>query len=375
MTLDSPYQLPAQIPQLDCLRGLAILLVLVCHIALVIPLSPFLDGVASQGWVGVDLFFVLSGFLITGILWDSRDGKRYFWRFYGRRVLRIWPAYVLLLILAFCIIPLSKLIAGGPFLRVPEEPLGVWPYLLMIQNYFAARLSASIILCVTWSLAVEEQFYLVWPAAIRHASRRLALPCLFAGITLAPFIRLWMMHRGISQTAIYYNPLTHGDGLLCGSAVAIWLRSARPRRRTLLVAGSVLIVTGFVLFLPLRPLHDVSRYSCSPLVLTSVAMISTGLLLVALTSENTGPLLHRFLFMNRPLAFLGFISYSLYLCHFTFLRIISSELLLSQIDWWHHHDLTQFLMLIFGLGICILTAWISRVTIERFALSKKGIFE
>jgi len=79
--------------------------------------------------------------------------------------------------------------------------------------------------------------------------------------------------------------------------------------------------------------------------------------------------------MNRPLAFLGFISYSLYLCHFTFLRIISSELLLSQIDWWHHHDLTQFLMLIFGLGICILTAWISRVTIERFALSKKGIFE
>jgi peptidoglycan/LPS O-acetylase OafA/YrhL len=244
----------------------------------------------------------------------------------------------------------------------------------MIQNLFAKSLRTSIILVVTWSLAVEEQFYLVWPAVIRHASRRLALPCLFAGITLSPFLRIWATHSGISEIAIYYNPLTHGDSLLCGSAVAIWLRSARPRRRTMLLAGSALLLAGVVLFIPIRPLHEVTAGPWSPFVFTAVAMISTGLLLVALVSENTGPLLHGFLFMNRPLAFLGFISYSLYLYHPTFLRLIVSKELLERMDRWHHPNLTQFLLSVFGLGLCILAAWISRVTLERFALAQKGIF-
>jgi len=373
-TLDSPYQLPAQIPQLDRLRGLAILLVLVCHGALAFPLVSLLNQVAFQGWLGVDLFFVLSGFLITGILWDSREEKRYFVRFYGRRVLRIWPPYTLLLLLTFCIIPLSKLIMGGPFLRVPDEPLGLWQYLLMIQNLFAKGLRASLILSVTWSLAVEEQFYVVWPAVIRHASRRVALPCLFAGIALSPLLRTWATHSGISGLAAYSNPLTHGDGLLCGSAVAIWLRSARPRRRTLLLAGLALLLSGVGLFIPIHPLHEVTSGPWSPLVFTAVAMISTGLLLIALVSENTGPLLHRFFFMNRTLAFLGFISYSLYLYHASFLRLTLSRELLEGLDRWHHPNLTQFLMSVFGLGLCILAAWISRVTLERFALSQKRIF-
>jgi peptidoglycan/LPS O-acetylase OafA/YrhL len=102
LALNSEYQLSRAIPQLDRLRGLAILLVLICHAASVLP-DPF-AGLARQGWVGVDLFFVLSGFLITGILWDTRESKRYFGRFYGRRVLRIWPVYLLLLTLAFLII-------------------------------------------------------------------------------------------------------------------------------------------------------------------------------------------------------------------------------------------------------------------------------
>jgi peptidoglycan/LPS O-acetylase OafA/YrhL len=374
MTLDSPYQLPAQIPQLDRLRGLAILLVLIYHLALVFPPVSFLNGVALQGWMGVDLFFTISGFLITGILWDSRDGKRYFARFYGRRVLRIWPAYMMLLAFAFCIIPLSKLIVGGPFLRVPEEPLGIWPYLLLIQNIFAKSLKASLVLNVTWSLAVEEQFYLVWPTVIRHASRRSALPCLLAGVFLAPFLRFWAMHHGVSSIGTYYNALTHCDSLLCGSAAAIWLRSARPRRWTLLLTGSALLLVGLVLFVPIRPLHDASNQDWSPLVFTSAALISTGLLLVVLVSENTGSFLHRFLFMNRPLAFFGYISYSLYLYHAMFYRLATSELLLAKLDWSCQPNLIRWLMAITGLGLSILTAWLSRVTIESYALSKKSIF-
>jgi peptidoglycan/LPS O-acetylase OafA/YrhL len=373
LSLSSPYQLPRTIPQLDRLRGLAILLVLTGHISNVFP--PTIFEISHQGWIGVDLFFVLSGFLITGILWDTRESKNYFGRFYGRRVLRIWPAYTLILILAFCIVPLLKLLVGGSPLTAPKEQLEVWPYLLMIQNYFAIALSTSAILYTTWSLAIEEQFYLVWPAVIRHASHRVILPLLFGGLLMAPFLRLWAMHRGFSPITIYYNPLTHGDGLLCGAVTAIWLRTARPTRRTLLLAGFALFLVGFVLFLQIHPTGAIKTVPhSSPLLYTYTALFSTGLLLVALVSENAGLILHRYFFMNRPLAFFGFISYSLYLYHPTILRIAFSEKLLAELDLWHHRHLTECLMVAGGIGISILIAWVSRVTLERFALSKKEIF-
>ena len=158
LDLKSEYQLPRTIPQLDRLRGLAILLVLLNHSYHVAPRA--LEGIFRQGWIGVDIFFVISGFLITGILWDTRETIGYFVRFYGRRVLRIWPAYILLLIFAFCIMPLLRVVVGGLILQVPKEPLGLWAYLLMIQNLFASSHGASVILPITWSLAIEEQFYL-----------------------------------------------------------------------------------------------------------------------------------------------------------------------------------------------------------------------
>ena len=369
--LKSEYQLPASIPQLDCLRGLAILLVLICHVAPALPVP--LSSLALQGWIGVDLFFVLSGFLITGILWDTRDKKSYFRRFYGRRILRIWPAYAVVLACAFCIVPLLKGILGGLVLQVRTEPLGLWAYLLMIQNLFAESLSVSVILHATWSLAIEEQFYLVWPAVIRYASRRVLFPCLIAGFVLAPFLRMLAMDLDIPQITIYMNPLVHGDGLLCGAMTAIWLRSTRPRRRTLLLIGVALLLTGLGLFVPFHPNHVTSQY-CSPVVFTAVALFSSGLLLVALVSENIGWFLHRILFMSRTLSFLGFISYSLYLYHPFLVLLGINEKLLSMLDLWHHPRLTEGLTVALGLGLGILLAWVSRVTLERAALSKKSIF-
>jgi peptidoglycan/LPS O-acetylase OafA/YrhL len=183
------------------------------------------------------------------------------------------------------------------------------------------------------------------------------------------------MQRGISLVAIYYNPLTHGDGLLCGAVTAIWLRSARPTRRTLLLAGFVLFVAGIVHFLQIHPANPLQAgLYPSPLLYTDTALFSTELLLVALVSENTGPILHRHVFMNQPLAFFGFISYGLYLYHPTVIRIAFSEKLLAKLDWWNHRYLTELLLVASGIGISILIAWVSRVTLERFALSKKGIF-
>jgi peptidoglycan/LPS O-acetylase OafA/YrhL len=208
---------------------------------------------------------------------------------------------------------------------------------------------------------------------IRYASRRVALACLLAGFIVAPLVRLWAMDRDISQIAIYMNPLTHCDGLLCGAMVAIWLRPATPRRATLLLAGVMLLLVGLGLFLPLRPYRVTSQY-CSPLVFTAVALVSTGLLLIALVSERTGHFLHRFFFMNRTLAFFGFISYGLYLYHFFIIRVGVSEKLMTKLDRWHHPYLTHALMSSFVVGLSVAIAWISRVTVERAALSRKALF-
>jgi len=371
LDLESEYQLPQKIPQLDRLRGLAILMVMIGHLEHVAP--GFLDGIVRQGWIGVDLFFVLSGFLITGILWDTRGSECYFGRFYGRRILRIWPAYLLILFAAFCVVPFLKWSLGGPALSIPGESLGVWVYLLFLQNFIANPLYPSQFLAMTWSLAVEEQFYLIWPAVIRFVSRRVVLPCLIVGFLVLPFIRLWAMNHDFSPKSIYVNPLMHGDGLFCGAIVALWLRSAKPKRKTLLLAGSILLITGLAVFVPIHPPSVVSGPS-SPWVFTSVALSSTGLLLVALVSENLGSYLHRAFFMNRTLNFLGFISYSLYLYHVPIFRIVISDKLAARLDWWHSPCLTEHLLTICGIGLAILLAWISRQTLEKWALSKKRLF-
>ncbi len=316
---------------------------------------------------------MLSGFLITGILWDTRGSKCYFGRFYGRRILRIWPVYLLILFFAFSVAPLLKWSFGGLALSFSKEPLGLWTYLLMIQNLFGSRILSPPLLGVTWSLAIEEQFYLIWPAVIRFVSRRVVLPCLIVGFLVLPLIRLWAMNHGFLPASIYVNPLTHGDGLFCGAIVALWLRSARPKRKTLLLAGSILLITGLAVFVPIRPFAVVTGHY-SPLVFTSVALASTGLLLVALVSENLGSYLHRVFFMNRTLSFLGFISYSLYLYHFPIFRIVISDKVAARLDWWHSPHLTQCLLTTCGVGFSILLAWISRQTLEKWALSKKGLF-
>ncbi|MFY9856187.1 MAG: acyltransferase [Terracidiphilus sp.] len=356
---------------MDRLRGLAILLVLACHSAHAAP--AILARVLNKGWIGVDLFFVLSGFLITGILWDSRGNKVYYRRFYGRRILRIWPAYLLILFVAFSIVPLLKWSVGGLALSIPSEPLGIWVYLLFFQNFIENSHRPSLFLAATWSLAIEEQFYLIWPAVIRLVSRRAVLPGLIVGFLLLPLIRVWAVNHGLSPAEIYMNPLMHGDGLLCGAFVALWLRSARPKRKILLLAGSILLTTGLAAFVLIPRSWIVNDYF-SLWAFTAIALSFTGLLLVALVSENLGHFLHRALFMNRSLSFFGFISYGLYLFHYPILNIVTRDKLAARLDWWQSTCLTRILLTIFGIGLSILLAWVSRRTLEKWVLSKKGIF-
>src|SRR5438094_6643538 len=158
-TAATGFFVPGYVPQFDGLRGVAVLMVLIGH-------SGFLERLPHAGMLefarfSVDSYFVLSGFLITGILLDSKGSEHYFRNFYARRALRIWPLYYFLLFLVFAVAPLFR-----PSMRATAA--GIWPaFAFYVQNIALVRHeSYPFAMGATWSLAVEEQFYLTWPLLV-----------------------------------------------------------------------------------------------------------------------------------------------------------------------------------------------------------------
>ncbi len=221
------------VPALDGLRAIAILAVMGMHFTIVQP--PFLqssvlgDQVIWQlglaGWVGVDLFFVLSGFLITGILLDTKGGDGYFRNFYMRRVLRILPLYYGSLVALFFVIPR---IASGLVHNVGRLSHGqVWLWTYLANLAIGIEGSWSAIPPLTghyWSLAVEEQFYLVWPLVVYLASRRTLLH-VAVGVWVAAFaLRVALLLMGVNAISVFVLTPTRMDGLAAGATVAILAR-------------------------------------------------------------------------------------------------------------------------------------------------------
>ena len=181
------------IPALDGLRGIAIILVMLHHFTNYRPTSG-IDGLIGSVvfflWTGVDLFFVLSGFLITGILLDSRGSERYFTTFYARRTLRIFPLYYLVLFVAFVVLPQFPAVNAVLTGQVDLPPQ--WPYWLYLENFsIAARGWVHGWVDVGWSLAIEEQFYLVWPLVIWLCPPRLLALLCAAIIVAEPIARVF----------------------------------------------------------------------------------------------------------------------------------------------------------------------------------------
>jgi peptidoglycan/LPS O-acetylase OafA/YrhL len=231
------------LPGLDGLRGIAVLMVMFHHWTF-LELSTnrfdlWLGKLLHGGWAGVDFFFVLSGFLITGILLDSCGRPNFFRDFYARRTLRIFPLYYAFLF-AFVVLPAWRH-------RHPAYVLadlhGTWWYWTYTSNFlFASKGFYSVFLDPTWSLAVEEQFYLLWPLAVLITGRR-RLPWLcVALILLGISIRMAMAIHGSQFPAEYVLLPTHMDGLLIGALLAVAARSAgglASMKRVALVGGLV----------------------------------------------------------------------------------------------------------------------------------------
>src|SRR5439155_6239195 len=228
-------QVSKKIPQLDAVRGVAILLVILHNERSVFP-SLHLERLFANGWMGVDLFFVLSGFLITGILLDSTPSDRDVTNFYARRCLRIWPLYYALLVFMFVIVPRLR---PSDAHTVFDKSSPWWAYPLFLQNVLIpSPTNAAGPLAVTWSLAIEEQFYLVWPWVVRYASRAEIRRLALLVIGLSPALRLYLAGHDVN---LYTNVFCRLDGLMAGALLALLIRTDQfspskfiPRARTLL---------------------------------------------------------------------------------------------------------------------------------------------
>ena len=312
--VSAPRESLQHIPSLDGVRGLAIALVLVNHLLWSSPLAgsrllDFVIKIRAASWVGVDLFFTLSGFLITGILFDTLHTGNYFKNFYARRVLRIFPLYYgVVLFLLIAIHPLrfdhgrqlylllgylqnTSLWWNGPQSRVVKDLTGHM-----------------------WSLAVEEQFYLVWPILIfLIRDRRKLLVTAVTLAAMAPVARILLLHNGAPFEATYKLTFCRADSLLAGAWLALILRGGL--RDTVLryaapvfwlavsVCGVIAWKTGsfdWELSVP------INSYGYSVIAIASTALIAMALRPQSLTATTMA---------NRPIRWLGKYSYGIYIFH------------------------------------------------------------
>jgi peptidoglycan/LPS O-acetylase OafA/YrhL len=314
-------------PEIDGVRGIAILLVVVWHyIACTVqPGTPFTGVVPylALTWSGVDLFFVLSGFLIGGILMDNREAKNFFFVFYIRRACRIIPLYAVWLLIFFALVRVATPV--GDLAVLIANPLPLWSYATFTQNIMMPVTGSfgSTWLAVTWSLAVEEQFYLVLPLVIRYASPRIIPWICIACILCAPLLRLlftFFIPNG--AFAAYVLLPCRADSLMLGVISAWMIR--QPRILSLLAANilalycllAILIVGSAVMTVRANPLFGAGWLS---LGYTWIALMYACFLLIAVT-EKQGVI--KMITTLPPLVRLGLIAYGVYILHLAVLAIV-----------------------------------------------------
>jgi peptidoglycan/LPS O-acetylase OafA/YrhL len=296
---------------LDGVRAIAILYVLFHHVAWAIPQSRWLQPVhtvASFGWCGVDLFFVLSGFLISGILIDTREAANYFRSFYARRTLRIFPVYYATL----CALVLAAAIFARVRNAIPQHPIFCFLYL---DNWTDPYVPVSRLYITGhfWSLAVEEQFYLLWPLCVRFIPvRRLKAVCI-SGVLLALAVRIVLVLWKVNEAFIYKALFTRMDTLLIGALCAVAIREPKLLLRLQRFAGKSAIALGCVAFGIAVFLHQGRSYMPTA-GYTLLALTFGCFILWAYAHCNSGASLPRFL-RSKALVQIGKYSYGMYIFH------------------------------------------------------------
>ena len=306
---------PNHSPELDGIRGIALLAVMLSHgggryILQTTFVAKLFAYAMVPGWSGVELFFVLSGFLITGILLRSKTAENYFSSFYARRFLRIFPVYYL-------VVTAGLVAAHYNFwwnTMMPPERMRI-AYYFYAQNWpFFWNHGAYQMVSVFghfWSLAVEEQFYLVWPLVIWLLPEGWILSLCTAGLAIALPLRFYMVHRYAESLGAMVLTTSRMDGLLVGAMLAILLRKGQiPLRWIYAAFGLGGGIFGYIAVFHHRELID-TRFYMPTLGVTAFALLSGGLLAL---SQHRIRWLHHVLCLGW-LRTVGKYSYGMYIYH------------------------------------------------------------
>jgi peptidoglycan/LPS O-acetylase OafA/YrhL len=372
----SPYA--RHLPALDGVRGFAVLGVACSHLFRATPHSAFESVVHDAfafGASGVDLFFVLSGFLITGILYDSLPDPGFFRKFYARRVLRIFPLY-------YGVLATYALAALAFGLSFHHE---LWSLALYLQNsdLVAQRIRdysgpTALPLQHFWSLAIEEQFYLVWPVTVflLRKRRRILIFCA-AALLLCPLLRFALLFHGFNYFVISANTVCRADSLLAGAALTLLLRSRFHDR--VLRAGGWILAAGALSYVTMDYLASHSLFFNSlaafqavlSLDFSAIALASAGVIALALRS----PLIAGICSLH-PMRWLGKYSYGIYVLHlilFTYLDEPLRSFLASHLTPNKGADIVLTGVLIFLISIT--AAYLSYHLYEKPFLRLKRYFD
>jgi peptidoglycan/LPS O-acetylase OafA/YrhL len=321
-----------RIARLDGIRGLAILMVLLHHHELL-----------NTGWTGVDLFFVLSGFLITRILLKSKNDDDYWSSFYRKRASRILPPLMLFLIIGIIFSPkLSPWAAAG--------------YIFFLGNVVDATGHYVVVLFLTWSLAVEEHFYLVWPIAVLYLSRKRLAILACAVLILDPILRI-LFTPHVPAVAIYVLTPFRLDGLAAGSLLALFI--SHERTTSILKATSVwACLAALAIYVGIHwRLGEAFSYPENHFLFNGIgySLISAiAFFLVAHVLLNENSVVSR-IFSLGPLAALGRISYGVYLYHA--LVLMGAEKFFGLTSPVPKHSL--HLLALFDIPVVIVIAYLS----------------
>lgn len=290
-------------PALDGIRGTAILLVVLAHTQI--------EEVRAAGGVGVTMFFTLSGFLITALLLEERSqtGRISLTAFYARRARRLFPALALFLAVVGALV----LVSDSPLVPSRGDLLGA---LFYVGNYTTGMQAHDTVITHTWSLAVEEQFYIFWPLLLIGVLGVLKAPLavlLSAAMTLsglAVIARVMLWNDGTGVLRVYFGTDTRMDGLLVGCMAAMWLHGRSIGRNRPALAATSLVLAGVLGFT-----EGVMEFLVMP---TVVPWLTAATIVWLVQEPRSGFLTH------RALVLIGQRSYGIYLWHYPIFGIASA---------------------------------------------------
>ena len=355
---------PPYLPEVDGLRGVAIVLVLWYHAPFLFRHLPQFSAeqtpwsmlglfgrMSLGGWIGVDLFFVISGFLITLILLRIKDRGGSALAFWGRRGLRILP-----LALLYLAVLIGLAAIGDPLKILPSFDKWAWYAFYLGNIHIAIYGWQPLAVMILWSLAIEEQFYLIWPFIVRFCTADQLFKWIMALIVIAPIVRALMVST-VEYPAVYVLTFCRIDALATGAATAMLFnfpsRRNRVAERYRRLIGPALAAIAITLLVPFGPSLPETRPWWFSIFGYSWLAISFAIVLGA-SLDAKGPI--RSVLTSRVLTFLGRRCYGIYLWH-----VVAAALVVAAVRPW---ELGFYMHVLLWLITLLMMAWASWLLFE-----------